>query len=154
MNDSFHAQIQWSRDSDTPLERFSRDHKISFPGKISLDASSAPGYKGNAAFVNPEELFVSSIASCQMLTYVYLCSRNKMDIISYKDEAEGFLGKNEHGAIFVEKVQLRPRITFENAESQQTRAMAIRLIHEAHEGCFVSNSAKSIVDIEPGFIFV
>ncbi len=154
MEEKFQAEIHWTRDEESPMSSFSREHTLIFPGKINIQASSAPVYRGDPKLVNPEELFVSSIVSCQMLTYLFLCAKNNLTAIDYKDKAEGVLVRQADGKVMIKTVELRPMITFQHSESQQFRATAIRLIHEAHDDCFIANSIKSQINIEPRFIFV
>ena len=60
----------------------------------------------------------------------------------YVDEAVGVLDKN-----WMSKVTLRPRVTF---SGRQPTAEEHRALHEkAHERCFIANSVKSEVAIEP-----
>ncbi|MBL8022529.1 MAG: OsmC family protein [Leptospirales bacterium] len=133
---------------------FSRDHLIRFPGKTELRGSAAPSFSGNAANLNPEELFVASISSCQMLTYLYLCFKNRMTVKGYEDNAVGELVREGPGHLWMKRVTLKPVIRFQGAESQQARALAIRLIQEAHDGCFIAKSVKTTVDIEPNLLFL
>lgn len=133
---------------------FSRDHLIRFPGRTELHGSAAPAFAGNPANLNPEELFVAAISSCQMLTYLYLCFKNRMTVRSYEDHAAGELLREGPGNFSMQRVVLKPVIRFEGAESQQTRALAIRLIQEAHESCFIARSVKTKIEIEPNFQFL
>ncbi len=151
--DTFRAQILWQGTPEATKANFSRDHRVIVPGKLEASASSAPSFKGNKDLVNPEELLVSALASCQMLTYVYLCFQNNLPIRSYRDEVEGQLGKDANGRTFVAKIKLLPQVVFGSAESQTMRATAIRLIREAHDQCFVANTLKTDVEIEPRFFF-
>ncbi len=129
------------------------EHRIEFPGKTELAASSGTALERNKSLVSPEELFVAALSSCQMLTYLHLCARNSMIVTEYRDEAHADLALKKEGPHRVQRVLLRPRITFEEAESEEFRAMAIRLIHEAHDECYLANSVKCRVDIEPLLIW-
>jgi organic hydroperoxide reductase OsmC/OhrA len=60
--------------------------------------------------VDPEEAFVAVVASCHMLTFVWLASRAGFVADRYEDEAVGVMSKNERGAWWVSTVTLRPRI--------------------------------------------
>lgn len=153
MSERFTAEVSWEN-SGGEGSNFSRDHIVRFPGKSELHGSAAPGFSGNAANVNPEELFVSSISSCQMLTYLFLCFKNKMTVQSYEDHAEGTLEKLSPGKLWIKEVTLKPVIRFSGADTQQARAMAIRLIHEAHENCFIAQSVRTSVNIEPSLVFL
>ncbi|MEI7931468.1 MAG: OsmC family protein, partial [Alphaproteobacteria bacterium] len=62
----------------------------------------------------------------------------------YEDAAEGVLAKNDEGRIAMTKVTLRPRVT-----SAATTEMLEKVHHDAHERCFIANSVKSEVLVEP-----
>lgn len=153
MSERFSIEISWEHTGTDGLN-FSRDHIVRYPGKAEVHASSAPAFGGNTAHVNPEELFVSAVSSCQMLTYLFLCFKNKMIVQSYEDHAEGVLERLSPGKFWMKEVTLRPVIRFSGADTQQARAMAIRLIHEAHDNCFIAQSVRSEVHIEPSLVFL
>ena len=102
----------------------------------------------NPAHVDPEEAFVASISSCHMLTYLFVASRAGFQIASYDDEAEGVLTKNERGVPWMSSVVLRPRIVY-SGEKQPSRADEDRLHQLAHEQCYIANSVKTDIAVEP-----
>lgn len=153
MSERFVTELSWQHAGGEGLN-FSRDHIVRYPGKAELHGSSAPAFAGNGAHVNPEELFVSSVSSCQMLTYLFLCFKNKMVVQSYEDHAEGILDRLSPGKFWMKEITLRPVIRFSGADTQQARAMAIRLIHEAHDNCFIAQSVKTTVNVEPSLVFL
>ncbi|MDJ0657171.1 MAG: OsmC family protein [Xanthomonadales bacterium] len=144
---SHKATVTWERNgADFSLASYSRDHRWDFEGGESLGASAAPGYKGNPELVDPEQAFVASLSSCHMLTFLYLAAAKKLVINRYVDESEGFLGKNEQGKMFVERVVMRPRVEFEGDAPDQ--ATLDQLHHGAHANCFIANSVTTRIDIE------
>jgi len=54
----------------------------------------------------------SMIASCHMMTFLFLASRAGYLVTSYDDDAVGHMVKNEHGRYWVNEVLLRPRIAW------------------------------------------
>ncbi len=88
------SHLAWNRNgvAFTP-KTYDRTHDIRFGGGISIQGSAAPEFLGKAALVNPEELFVASISSCFMLTFIYLASTKNLVVDSYTAEAVGTLGK-------------------------------------------------------------
>ncbi|HNJ05098.1 MAG TPA: hypothetical protein PLB73_12635, partial [Leptospiraceae bacterium] len=62
MDHRFDVETFWEFSGGEGMN-FSRDHVIRFPGKTEIHGSSAPAFAGNAANLNPEELFVSAISS-------------------------------------------------------------------------------------------
>ncbi|MGI8921825.1 MAG: OsmC family protein [Solirubrobacteraceae bacterium] len=107
----------------------------------TLNCSSAPELGGNAALADPEELFVASLSSCHMLWFLYLAQRERHRVLAYADHPEGTMD----GTRFV-GVALRPRVTFETEVAPE---LIERLHHAAHAACFIANSVRCPVSIEP-----
>ena len=142
------ATIDWKRTSDSfTYETYNRDHEWIFHS-LAVPASTTPQYLGDAARVNPEEGFIASLSSCHMLTFLAICTKRKFSIDSYRDEAVGYLEKNEQGRLAMTRVVLRPQITWSPGVSVSAADLD-RLHHEAHEGCFIANSVKTNVTVEP-----
>jgi organic hydroperoxide reductase OsmC/OhrA len=97
--------------------------------------------------VDPEEAFVAAVASCHMLTYLWVASRAGYVVESYRDVAVGVMTKNERGVPWVSLVTLRPVIVY-GGEKQPTAAEIGQLHHLAHEQCFIANSIKTGVKVE------
>src|SRR5207244_7707110 len=74
------ATIRWTFEGGDFLKgRYSREHTWTFDGGLTIAASPSPAAVpkpfSNDANVDPEEAFVASIASCHMLTYLFLASK-------------------------------------------------------------------------------
>jgi organic hydroperoxide reductase OsmC/OhrA len=143
----YKATINWKRsDSDFLKGRYSREHTWSFDGGVTVPASASPSVVptpfSNPANVDPEEAFVASIASCHMLTFVYLAGKQGFQVDSYYDEAVGSMTKNERGVPWVNSVTLNPKIAY-SGDKLPTPADEARLHHLAHEQCFIANSVKT-----------
>jgi len=141
------ATIQWTRNGPDFLKgQFSREHTWSFDGGVTIAASPSPAVVpapwSNAAGVDPEEAFVASLASCHMLTFVWLASRKGFVVESYRDAAAGTMTKNERGVPWVSRVTLHPEIVW-GAEKRPTATELDALHHAAHEQCFIANSVKT-----------
>jgi organic hydroperoxide reductase OsmC/OhrA len=141
--------VDWKRETpDFSYETYNRDHDWSFDAGITLRASAAPAYKGSETCVDPEEAFVASLSSCHMLTFLALAARKQYVVDRYRDEAVGILGKDAAGSLAMTKVTLRPHVVFggEKAPSPEE----LRQLHDrAHHACFIANSVKTEVVIEP-----
>lgn len=147
------ATIRWSRSDETFLQaKFSRRHEWHFDGGLKIPASAAPSVVPppwtDAGDIDPEEAFVASLASCHMLTFLYLAAKSGFCVDHYEDEAVGTLAKNEKGAFWISKVALRPRIRFSGGK-QPTAPELEQLHHKSHDLCFIANSVKSEVVVEP-----
>ncbi len=151
----FHAEIHWNLKSKSMERDYTRDHYLAIPGKEELHLSSTARFRGNSDYVSPEEMYLASVTSCLMLTYLNLCYRNSLTITSYQDRASATLTRNKDGQYRMERILLRPRITFlrESHNPMDPEALAIRLIHESHQNCFIINSIRTHVEVEPLFVF-
>jgi organic hydroperoxide reductase OsmC/OhrA len=145
------ATIHWQRSGPDFLKgKYSREHKWSFDGGVTIAASPAPSVVpapwSNPACVDPEEAFVAAIASCHMLTFVWLASKQGFHIDRYDDEAVGTMTKNDRGVPWVSRVTLRPQIAWAGGK-RPTAAEIEHLHHAAHEQCFIANSVRTEVTV-------
>ncbi len=144
-----HATIAWSRETpDFTPETYNRDHDWTFDAGVTVRASAAPAYRGNERCVDPEEAFVASLSGCHMLTFLAIACKRRYVVDSYQDEAVGVLGKDADGRLALVRVTLRPLVTF-SGEKLPTPEELQQLHDQAHHACFVANSVKSEVVVEP-----
>lgn len=147
------AQIEWHC-GDQPFlsNQYSRAHTWTFDGGLSIPASSSPHVVplpwSDASAVDPEEAFVAALSSCHMLWFLSVALEHGFTVASYKDLAEGMMGKNEQGRLAVTRVTLRPHVQFSgpnHPDSTELEAMH----HQAHEKCFIANSVTTAITCEP-----
>jgi len=146
------ALLQWRfTGGDFLRGKYSRDHTWTFDGGLTIPASPAPGNAPkafmNLAGIDPEEALVASLASCHMLTFLYVAFRGGFAVESYEDHAAGTMAKNDRGRNWISRVTLRPRIVF-HPDHAPSREQVAHLHHEAHEECIIANSVKTAVVIE------
>lgn len=146
------ASIRWSNHGPDFLKgKYSREHTWTFDGGVSVPASPSPHVVpapwSNAAHVDPEEAFVAAVASCHMLTFLWLASRAGFLVESYADNAVGVLTKNERKVAWVSSIRLRPQIQF-GGDRQPTAEELAELHHHAHDECFIANSVKTEITVE------
>src|ERR1051326_4236054 len=96
------ATIRWQRSGPDFLKgQYSREHTWAFDGGVTVAASPSPSVVlapwSNPACVDPEEAFVAAIASCHMLTFLWLASKQGFQVDRYDDEAVGMMTKNDSG---------------------------------------------------------
>jgi organic hydroperoxide reductase OsmC/OhrA len=145
-----HAGVRWKRTSaDFTYDTYNRAHEVRFKGgAIVLPSSSAPAFKGDADRVDPEEAFVASLSSCHMLTFLAICARKRLTVETYEDDAVGHLEKREDGKLWMAHVTLRPRVRFAPEAEVDEKTLA-DIHHKSHEECFIANSVKTDVAVEP-----
>jgi organic hydroperoxide reductase OsmC/OhrA len=149
MADTFTSQLWWSgaaKGATVSPATFSRDLEVTVDGQ-TLPMSSAPGYRGDASRLNPEQLFVAALSACHALTFLFLAAKNGVAVVGYTDDASGVLGVVA-GKGRMSHVTLKPRITLVH-DSDKTKARD--LVERAHRDCFIGNSVSTEVAIEPDF---
>ena len=146
------ATIAWKRTGPNFSKgHYSREHTWTFDGGVTVPASPSPAAIpvpwSNPAHVDPEEAFVASIASCHMLTFLWVTARRGFLVDVYEDDAVGVLTKNERRIPWVSTVTLHPRIVY-GGERRPSPAEEAQLHHEAHEQCFIANSVTTQITVE------
>jgi len=143
------ATIIWKKESDQfTYDTYNRGHIWKFDAGIEVKASATPAYLGNADMVDPEEAFVASLSSCHMLTFLAFACKKRLVVESYEDEAVAHVEKTPEGKLAITRVELHPRVIF-GGEKAPTAEELDQLHHSAHEFCFIANSVKASVAVEP-----
>ncbi len=147
------AEVSWQRgDQDFLDNRYSRRHAIRFDGGVEVPASSSPQVvpvpMSDAAAVDPEELFVASLASCHMLWFLSFAAKQGFRVDRYRDAPVGVLGRNAEGRTAFTLVTLRPEVRF-SGQPTPTTDQVLHLHHQAHEACFIASSVTTEVRCEP-----
>jgi organic hydroperoxide reductase OsmC/OhrA len=143
------SSLRWKRgDAPFSYEGYSRDHEWIFDGGQRLTGSAAQAFLGSAEGVDPEEALVVALSSCHMLTLLAIAAKKGWVVDGYEDDAEGTLAKNAEGKLAITHVVLRPRIVFAEGTVLDDDTLHY-LHHQAHEHCFIANSVKTEVSVEP-----
>ena len=152
---SYTAEVTWLRGEQDFLDnRYSRRHTLRFDGGVEVPGSSSPHVvpppMSDASAVDPEEAFVSALASCHMLWFLSIASARRYRVDRYVDSAVGLMEKNAAGRMAMTVVTLRPQVTF-SGDRMPTREQIDRMHRLAHEECFIANSVRSEVRCEPRY---
>jgi organic hydroperoxide reductase OsmC/OhrA len=147
-----HASIVWERgDAKFSDNRYSRAHRWEFDGGAVVPGSSSPAVVplplSDASCVDPEEAFVASLSSCHMLWFLFFAAKGGFVVDSYRDAAEGHMEKTPDGSQWMARVILRPQLRFVGAAPD---AATLTAMHDkAHHACFIANSVKTAITVEP-----
>ena len=147
------ATVEWSRgDQDFTGNRYSRAHDWRFDGGAVVRGSSAPTSvpepMSDPAGVDPEEALVTAVSSCHMLFFLAFAAKGGFVVDSYNDAAVGVLGRDERGKTSMTAITLRPAVVFSVASTPDAAAIDA-LHHRAHGACYIANSIRAVVTIEP-----
>lgn len=145
---SYEVGVVWTGNLGTGTSTYrgyTRDYDFECEGKLVIKGSADPGYLGDAARHNPEDMLLASISACHMLWYLHLCAVNKIVVTAYEDQAEGVMELNPDGSGQFARVTLRPRVTIA-AESDPAAAEGLHA--RANAMCFIARSVNFPVDHE------
>jgi organic hydroperoxide reductase OsmC/OhrA len=141
--------VEWKRETDDfAYPTYNRDHDWTFDAGITVRASASPAYVGNERCVDPEEAFVASLSSCHMLSFLAIACKKRFVVDDYRDEAVGILATDPAGRLAITRVTLRPRVQF-GGEKTPTAEETAAMHDQAHHVCFIANSVKTEVTVEP-----
>jgi len=138
LHKSFHYQtgIQWLQ---------GRRGVVSASARPSIVVSSPPEFKGEPGLWTPEELLVSAINSCLLMTFLAYAQREELDLAAFDSGAEGLLEYSE-GKYRITEVVLKPNLTM---NSEEDVLLARDVLERAHRDCIISNSVRATVNMVP-----
>ncbi|OOV19551.1 OsmC family protein [Flavobacterium sp. LM4] len=142
MKHFFKATINWTSNQNqeqSVKKNYSKTHQIKIEGKPILDVSAAKAFKGDPELYNPEDLLLSSLVSCHMMSYLYVCSQNGIEVLEYTDNAEATLEVTADGSGRFTEVRLHPKVKIANVDKMQE---ALELHIKANQLCFIANSCN------------
>jgi organic hydroperoxide reductase OsmC/OhrA len=136
----------WRGSTGAGYEAYDRSHEVeATPTPVTLALSSDPAFRGDAILLNPEQLLVMAASSCQLLSFLAVAARARIDAIEYRDDAEGEMPENDP-PLRITRVTLRPRVTI-RGDVDESRVRY--LVEVAHRECFIANSLQTEVVVVP-----
>jgi len=125
--------------------KMSRLATVSAEGKPALTLSSPVEFKGEPGNWTPEDLFLVSLNSCLLMTFLAYAERENIAVSSYESAVSGTVEKDGNGYRFTE-VHIEPRVGLEDSSYA---GRVEELLHHAEETCLIANSVKARVHVEP-----
>jgi organic hydroperoxide reductase OsmC/OhrA len=136
--------LDWTKgEAPFTYDAYPRNHRVTFKNRDTVIFSAAAVYKGDPAKADPEDGFVAALSSCHMLSFLAIAAKKKLVVESYEDDASGFL-ENDGGTLWMTRVILRPKVAI-----AADAATVAEIHHLAHKACFIANSVKTDVRVEP-----
>jgi organic hydroperoxide reductase OsmC/OhrA len=134
----------WSGSTAVGYDSYDRAHSLRCPPADTVMAMSGdPVFLGDASKLNPEQLLLAAAVSCQLLSFLAVAARARIDVLAYEDAAEADMPEGDP-PMRITAVRLRPRITVAPGTDPDK---VQKLVALAHEHCFVANSLTSSMDI-------
>lgn len=128
------------------LRDYDRSHTVSILNKPQLHLTTDNPAVGDKTKLNPEDLLVTAVSSCHMLSYLYVCALEGVIVTDYVDNATGLMLEHASGGGQFKEVVLNPVIKV--AKTTMIKK-AIELHHKAHEICYIANSVNFEVKCNP-----
>lgn len=142
---TYRSRLSWQGSTASGYESYERTHRIELPpASGDLVLSADPAFRGCAELANPEQLLLAAVSSCQLLTFLALAARSRLEILAYQDDAEAIMPE-EPAPMRITRVTLRPRITV--AAGTDVERVA-HLVERGHEACFIANTLNAEVVVE------
>lgn len=139
------ARVSWTGSTGAGWAAYDRAHVATAPpAGAAVELTTGEGH-GDPSLLNPEQLVVMAASSCQLLWFLHLAAKARIDVVAYEDEAEAIMPEDEE-PVRISQIVLRPRIAIAGEASDERIG---RLCELAHERCYVANSLRSEVVVEP-----
>jgi len=128
------------------VSEYDRLHTIENGIKPVLNLTTDDATYGDKSVLNPEDLLVSALSSCHMMSYLYLCAKANVVVVEYIDNATGILEEFPKGGGKFREVILHPNVVVKSASMLER---AEKLHHLASEICYIANSVNFEVKHQP-----
>lgn len=140
------ASVAWDGSTGVGYDHYERRHTARVaPVATALDLSGDPAFLGDGAYLNPEQLLVLAASSCQLLSFLAVAARARIDVVAYRDDAVGEMPGDEQPTR-ITRITLRPRITVRGDVSDKR---VRHLVEVGHRECYIANSLTTDVLVEP-----
>src|ERR1043165_2751542 len=73
------------------VRAYDRSHTVTIKGKPAIHLTTDNPAVGDKTKFNPEDLLVTAVSSCHMLSYLYVCALEGIVIHDYIDNAKGLM---------------------------------------------------------------
>jgi organic hydroperoxide reductase OsmC/OhrA len=137
----FDARTAWSGSTAQGWDRYDRTHAArAEPATQELTMTTAESL-GDPDHLNPEQLLLMAASSCQLLWFLHLAAKARIDVVSYEDRCEAEMPGDR-----ITRVVLRPRIAVRGEAAEER---VLKLCEQAHRHCNIAKSLSCPVEVEP-----
>ena len=133
----YSTEVEWTGE---------RHGDLRAPVLPNLQVDAPPEFKGHDGVWTPEHLFVASVNTCFMTTFLAIAENSKLEFVSFKANAKGKLEKLDGQGFTMTEITLRPKLVITNARDAER---ASRILEKAERNCLISNSMKTQIRLEP-----
>ncbi len=110
-----------------------------------IEISTPPEFNGPQGYWSPEELFLASINSCIMTTFLYFVEKFSASFLTYDSKIEGEVNLRG-GRLLFTSITVRPEIRVPDETQAQRIA---ELVAKSEKYCLVSCSVETEIKVLP-----
>jgi organic hydroperoxide reductase OsmC/OhrA len=143
---TYRSTLAWEGSTADGYAAYERTHRVSTPpahGELTVTADVP--FRGDPAFTNPEQLLLAAASSCQLLSFLAEAAGAGVDVVAYTDEAEAFMPVTQE-PLSIQRIVLRPHVV---VRGDVDDTQVLRLLDDGHKACFIANSLRSEIVLEP-----
>ncbi len=133
----YETEIEWSSEKAGLLHG---------PNLPPIVFGAPPEFKGREGQWTPEHLLVASVNACFMLTFLAVAENSGLPLISFSSTAKGMLEKIRGAGFQITEIIVTPKVVLASANDVPRIP---RILEKAKETCFISNSIKAAIKVEP-----
>lgn len=146
----YESHLVWEGTTRGGYASYPREHRVETGAQVGLQVSADKAFRGDPDLLNPERLLLAAASSCQLLSFLAIAARAGVDVVGYQDDAEALMPV-QRGPMRITEIILRPRIqVVPGPDDEQLR----RMVHQAHEECYIANTLSAKVTLEPTIDYV
>jgi organic hydroperoxide reductase OsmC/OhrA len=142
---SYETRLRWTGSTGLGWEHYDRTHTATAPGAAQEVRLTTGESKGDPSILNPEQLLLMAASSCQMLWFLHLAAKARVDVVEYEDAATALMPTDQE-PVRITEITLSPRIVVTGDTSEERVS---KLAETAHEHCFVANSLNAEMTLQP-----
>ena len=138
-NYSYEAEVTWKGQRNGVLEG---------AGLRRVDVSAPIEFAGEPGNWTPEQLLIGATASCWMSTFLAIAEFSGVALNFLRVKATGTLEKIPGEGYRFTEIHLAPELGIFPDDVDKVR----RILPKAEKNCFVSNSIRAALHVEPIFV--
>ncbi len=147
----YHTVVRWEGSTGAGYEGYERTHEVRCePARDTLTVSADPAFLGDPDRLDPEQLLLAAVTSCQLLSFLAVAARARIDVVAYEDHGEAVMPEAPT-PMAIERIALRPDITIVKGPSLKK---VERLVQVAHRECFIANTLRIEPEVVASVTFV
>lgn len=135
----YETELKWTGERNGTVEGAGLPH---------LEVSAPPEFSGKPGRWSPEQLLLGATASCLMTTFFAIAEFSHITVNFFRVKARGQVEKIPGEGYRFTEIHLAPQVGVLADDVEKAR----RALAKAEKSCFISNSLRATVHMEPAFI--